>query len=37
MTTQPPDNWTHIGKFFGWLTLIDIIVVIGLAIFFHHH
>jgi hypothetical protein len=36
MIPEPPDNWIQLGKFLGWLTLIDIAVVIGLAVAFHH-
>lgn len=36
MNIQPPDDPHDIAKFFGWLILIDIIVVMGLFIAFHH-
>jgi hypothetical protein len=36
MNEIPPEDWIHIAKFFGWLTLIDIAVTIALFIAFHH-
>lgn len=36
MNEIPPDDPRDIAKFFGWMTLIDIIIVMGLFIAFHH-